>query len=173
MNFHRVFISRTTVLLAITLGLQWIAPRGGAMLVMNVMLYLAVILMGPTSASLIALLSPWFCYQRGFIAPELASLVPHIIVGNLALILVFYLLFHMKWPAWIRYPSAIGLSAPVRFLALYLPADTFVHSAPTIYTQLNQLLISSVSGILALLLAGLLRRLGVEDYHAVKVKGTL
>jgi hypothetical protein len=92
------------------------------------------------------------------------------IVGNLAMVIVFYLVFSSRLPAWLRYPLAIGLSALSRYMVIHIPAVTFIHMPPTIGVQLLQLLIAVVSGVLAILISSRLRRWGIQDFHTLKLK---
>lgn len=172
-NYDRIFIARTTLMAAITLGVQWFIPHPGVMLVVNVMLYLAVILMGPVSAAVIALLSPWLCYHRSFIVPALSSMIPYITVGSLVMILVFYALHSSKLSIWLRGPLAIVLSALARFIIVHVPSVTYVRVPSSVKTQLLQLLFTLVGGVAAILLAQLLRHWGIQDFHTLKTKGTV
>lgn len=173
MNYDRIFIARTTILLAVTLTLLWIVPDKAAMVVVHVMLYLTVLLMGPASAAMVALLTPWLCYRRALIMPALASSIPYWIIGNLCMILVFYGLLHGGYTTWIRYTLAILLSATVWLILIHIPTVTYMHSLPTMQTVFFHLATALGSGLCAIVFARQLGRWGIDDYDTLKRKGTL
>lgn len=92
MNRHTLWITRTGVFLALLIVLQAATTSLGNTLVtgsvVNMLLVLSVMLLGLSSGTVIAVLSPVLAKLLG-IGP-LWSLIPFIIAGNLSLILVWH-----------------------------------------------------------------------------------
>lgn len=123
-NKKTMWITRTGVLLALLLALQWatLATRAFAGQyitgsLVNCVLAVSALTAGLSSGLVIALLSPIFAYLLG-IAPQLV-VVPAIMAGNCALVLVLWAVGRGDAPMW-RKAVAVVLAAVCKFVVLYL-----------------------------------------------------
>lgn len=114
------WITRTGVLLALLITLQWGTAGTQAFAgqyitgsCVNAVLAVAVLFSGVWSGVTIALLSPFFAKALG-IGPQLIQIVPAIAAGNLVYVLLLYLA-DKKLRAFSIVPAALG-----KFLTLYL-----------------------------------------------------
>lgn len=119
-NKKILWITRTAVLLALLIALQW-ATAGTQVFAgqyitgscVNAVLAVAVLYAGLWSGASVALLSPFFAKLLG-IGPPLIQIIPAIAAGNLIYVLMLHLLGkHLK--AFTIPAAAIG-----KFLTLYL-----------------------------------------------------
>lgn len=95
MNPTVKFITRTAVLLAIALAVQFLRlpPPFGQFVtgpVVNAVLILAVAYVGIGGAALIGLITPGFAFLVGILPAPLAPVIPIIMTANLVLCLGFY-----------------------------------------------------------------------------------
>ena len=116
-NKKTIWITRTGVLLALLLALQWVTLGTKAFAgqyitgsLVNCVLAVSALTAGLSSGLVIALLSPIFAYLLG-IAPQLV-VVPAIMAGNCAL-------GRGDAPMW-RKAVAVVLAAVCKFVVLYL-----------------------------------------------------
>ena len=123
-NKKTMWITRTGVLLALLLALQWATLGTKAFAgqyitgsLVNCVLAVSALTAGLSSGLVIALLSPIFAYLLG-IAPQLV-VVPAIMAGNCALILVLWAVGRGDAPMW-RKAVAVVLAAVCKFVVLYL-----------------------------------------------------
>lgn len=123
-NKKTMWITRTGVLLALLLALQWATLGTKAFAgqyitgsLVNCVLAVSALTAGLSSGLVIALLSPVFAYLLG-IAPQLV-VVPAIMAGNCALVLVLWALGRGNAPLW-RKAVAVVLAAVCKFVVLYL-----------------------------------------------------
>lgn len=123
-NKKTMWITRTGVLLALLLALQWATLGTKAFAgqyitgsLVNCVLAVSALTAGLSSGLVIALLSPVFAYLLG-IAPQLV-VVPAIMAGNCALVLVLWVLGRGNAPLW-RKAVAVVLAAVCKFVVLYL-----------------------------------------------------
>ena len=119
-----MWITRTGVLLALLLALQWATLGTKAFAgqyitgsLVNCVLAVSALTAGLSSGLVIALLSPIFAYLLG-IAPQLV-VVPAIMAGNCALVLVLWAVGRGDAPMW-RKAVAVVLAAVCKFVVLYL-----------------------------------------------------
>ena len=119
-----IWITRTGVLLALLLALQWVTLGTKAFAgqyitgsLVNCVLAVSALTAGLSSGLVIALLSPIFAYLLG-IAPQLV-VVPAIMAGNCALVLVLWAVGRGDAPMW-RKAVAVVLAAVCKFVVLYL-----------------------------------------------------
>ena len=122
-NKKTIWITRTGVLLALLLALQWVTLGTKAFAgqyitgsLVNCVLAVSALTAGLSSGLVIALLSPIFAYLLG-IAPQLV-VVPAIMAGNCALVLVLWAVGRGDAPMW-RKAVAVGLAAVGKFVGLY------------------------------------------------------
>lgn len=123
-NKKTMWITRTGVLLALLLALQWATLGTKAFAgqyitgsLVNCVLAVSALTAGLSSGLVIALLSPVFAYLLG-IAPQLV-VVPAIMAGNCALVLVLWAVGRGDAPMW-RKAVAVVLAAVCKFVVLYL-----------------------------------------------------
>lgn len=123
-NKKTIWITRTGVLLALLLALQWATLGTKAFAgqyitgsLVNCVLAVSALTAGLSSGLVIALLSPIFAYLLG-IAPQLV-VVPAIMAGNCALVLVLWAVGRGNAPMW-RKAVAVVLAAVCKFVVLYL-----------------------------------------------------
>ena len=123
-NKKTIWITRTGVLLALLLALQWATLGTKAFAgqyitgsLVNCVLAVSALTAGLSSGLVIALLSPMFAYLLG-IAPQLV-VVPAIMAGNCALVLVLWAVGRGDAPMW-RKAVAVVLAAVCKFVVLYL-----------------------------------------------------
>lgn len=123
-NKKTMWITRTGVLLALLLALQWVTLGTKAFAgqyitgsLVNCVLAVSALTAGLSSGLVIALLSPIFAYLLG-IAPQLV-VVPAIMAGNCALVLVLWAVGRGDAPLW-RKAVAVVLAAVCKFVVLYL-----------------------------------------------------
>ena len=123
-NKKTIWITRTGVLLALLLALQWATLGTKAFAgqyitgsLVNCVLAVSSLTAGLSSGLVIALLSPIFAYLLG-IAPQLV-VVPAIMAGNCALVLVLWAVGRGDAPMW-RKAVAVVLAAVCKFVVLYL-----------------------------------------------------
>lgn len=123
-NKKTIWITRTGVLLALLLALQWVTLGTKAFAgqyitgsLVNCVLAVSALTAGLSSGLVIALLSPIFAYLLG-IAPQLV-VVPAIMAGNCALVLVLWAVGRGNAPLW-RKAVAVVLAAVCKFVVLYL-----------------------------------------------------
>ena len=119
-----MWITRTGVLLALLLALQWATLGTKAFAgqyitgsLVNCVLAVSALTAGLSSGLVIAMLSPIFAYLLG-IAPQLV-VVPAIMAGNCALVLVLWAVGRGDAPMW-RKAVAVVLAAVCKFVVLYL-----------------------------------------------------
>lgn len=123
-NKKTIWITRTGVLLALLLALQWVTLGTKAFAgqyitgsLVNCVLAVSALTASLSSGLVIALLSPIFAYLLG-IAPQLV-VVPAIMAGNCALVLVLWAVGRGNAPLW-RKAVAVVLAAVCKFVVLYL-----------------------------------------------------
>lgn len=119
-----MWVTRTGVLLALLLALQWVTLGTKAFAgqyitgsLVNCVLAVSAMTAGLSGGLVIALLSPVFAYLLG-IAPQLV-VVPAIMAGNCALVLVLWALGRGNAPMW-RQAVAVALAAFCKFAVMYL-----------------------------------------------------
>lgn len=153
MNFKVRFLTRTALLLALTLVIQLLRlPQPITGTGVNFFLYIAVFMIGISSGSLIGLLTPIIALSFGIIG--FAPLVPFIVVGNLSLVVVFGLIKNKN-----RYLAVIMASA-VKFLVLVIAVNLIIQVPPKAaqMMQLPQLFTALGGGALAIVINLLLER---------------
>ena len=117
-----LWITRTAVLIALLVLLQYATKAGGQLLTgscVNAVLAVAVLFSGLASGVTVALISPFFAFLLG-IGPQLLPIVPAIAVGNVVYVLLLYFLLFQKNRSLRRQASGLGLAAVGKFLTLHL-----------------------------------------------------
>ncbi len=153
------FVTYTAVLFALVLVVQVFGfPQMVTGPLVNAVLLLATIFVGVFSGIIIGLFTPWVALVRGILPPPLGPLVPWIMLGNAAFVLVFGLLrrkenllfdiVRILLGALVKY---LILSQAVRFLAGLPPQVARVMQTPQLITAL-------LGGAIALVLSRALRR---------------
>ena len=92
MKSKALWVTRTAVMLALLIVLQWLTKPLGQIVTgscVNAVLAVTVLLTGLSSGVTVAVLSPLFAYLLG-IAPQILT-VPAIMIGNAAFVVLLYL----------------------------------------------------------------------------------
>lgn len=117
-----LWITRTAVLIALLVTLQWATSGLGQFVTgscVNAVLALAALTAGLWSGVAVALLSPFCAFLLG-IGPKLIQMIPAIALGNLVLVWLVFLLLSGKALPWWRKALGVAVSALAKFLVLYL-----------------------------------------------------
>lgn len=117
-----LWITRTAVLIALLVTLQWATSGLGQFVTgscVNAVLALAALTAGLWNGVAVALLSPFCAFLFG-IGPKLIQMIPAIALGNLVLVWLVFLLLSGKALPWWRKVLGVAVSALAKFLVLYL-----------------------------------------------------
>lgn len=121
-----VWITRTGILVALLVALQWLTAGtqtfAGQYItgsLVNCVLAIAALFGGLGSGVAVAILSPVCAFLLG-IGPKLLQVVPAIALGNLALVIALHFLFQAKQlPIWWQGVNVL-IAAVAKFVILYL-----------------------------------------------------
>ena len=87
------WVSRTAVLFALTLVIQLLGlPQFITGPLVNSFLLLATMMVGVSSGMVIGLFTPWVAFSRGILPAPLGPMIPFIMLGNVTLVIVFFLI---------------------------------------------------------------------------------
>lgn len=149
------YITRTGVLLAIALAVQFIKlPQPVTGPVVNAILLLAAIYVGVSGGIIIGLFTPVAAFMVGILPPPMAPLIPVIMAANMVLVVVF------NWAG--RYNKYFGalVAAAAKFLTFYLSLNyvlvflgIILPPALVAAFGLPQLLTAMIGGFAAALIA--------------------
>ena len=187
MNRKIRWITETAVLLALLICLQWVGSLIPSQMVkqlitgtcVNCVLAVAALYTGMGSGVVIALISPVCAFLLG-IAPNFVTVLP-IMVGNVCYVVLLRLLCGKTGRPFWRQPAGLAVAASVKFLVLYLLVvkvicgvasgallgqkigDTVILAQPMlkmlpVMFSWPQLVTAVAGGILALIIAPLLRK---------------
>ncbi|MCK4259595.1 MAG: ECF transporter S component [Halanaerobiales bacterium] len=165
MKFEVRYLTRTALLLALTMGIQLMSlPQPVTGPVVNLILYLSVLLVGMSSGLVIGAVTPWIALTVGILPPPLAPMIPFIIAGNMSLVIVFGLLRKFN-----VYVGIIAASV-LKFLILASGVRFFIQVPPVVAKamQIPQLITALVGGILAVILFRVLDKFSNEDSNSGK-----
>lgn len=171
-----MWITRTAVLVALLIALQWATAGTQAFAgqyitgsLVNCVLAVAVLFGGLWSGITVALVSPFCAFLLG-IGPAMIQIVPCIAVGNLVYALVLWALAGRKEGAvWLHF-AAVLVAAAAKFATLYVAVVKLVIpmlgealKAPQVqkFTAMfswPQLVTALIGGVLAMLVLPLLRK---------------
>ncbi len=171
-----LWITRTAVLTALLIVLQWVTSGAQAFAgqyitgsCVNAVLAVAVLTCGLWSGVTVAVLSPFCAFLVG-VGPKLVQIVPGVAVGNVVFVLVLYVVIGMaKKPLW-RQILGLAAAAAAKFAALYLvvvkgivPAIAGGLKPPQIVAfstmfSWPQLVTAAIGGAVALSILPLLRK---------------
>ncbi len=154
------FWTRTAILLALALVFQlggFPQPITGP--VINSILFLSALLVGPLAGISIGILTPVIAFIRGILPPPLAPMIPFIAIGNGILVLSYIILRSIlrvkpKSIFTLRNILSMILAAILKFLIL-AGAVTFLVEIPSPIAQmmtLPQLYTALAGGIIALII---------------------
>jgi len=130
MKIHKnvLWITRTAVLLALLITVQFVtSPLGNQFVtgsIVNLLLIVSLLTCGPATGITVAVLSPVFASLAG-IGPAFPPIVPFMALGNLTFVLAWFLLGLLNKPdkPGIRYKVAgyaiAAAAAFVKFITLY------------------------------------------------------
>lgn len=170
-----LWITRTAVLIALLITFQWgLGSLTGSQFVIgsavNLVLIVAAV-SGLFSGITVALISPFLAYLFGIGTPFIA-IVPFIAVGNLVIVLVWYLIVNkakMSENLYVRMFTALILGAALKFITLYLLivkfALPFILNLPDkIVNKLSlafswpQLVTAAIGGALAIIIIPVIKK---------------
>ncbi|MGM0368967.1 MAG: hypothetical protein ACQEP9_00950, partial [Bacillota bacterium] len=156
-NYKTKLITRTGLLLALTIGLQLLSRSlGSAVLftgsLVNMMLIIAVDILGWQGGVSLGVFTPIVAFLLGIMKVPL--IVPFIIVGNSVLVLAYY--FLEDYNSYV----ALVVGAVVKFLVLALAVEYVLQVPPPVVKlmQLPQLYHALLGGVLAILFIKVLKR---------------
>ncbi len=179
-NRRVLYITETAVMTALLIVLQSVTKPAGQYVTgacVNAVLAVSALAVGLWSGITVALLSPFFAFLLG-IGPQLFPIVPSIAVGNLAFVLLLWLLAGGKdLPLW-RKGAAWLAAAFTKFGVLYLlvvkllcavlPLKEPQIAMFTVMFSWPQLVTALLGGGIALLLTPLLRRAVRRQAQAIR-----
>lgn len=160
MNKGVVFLTRTAVLLALTLAIQMVGmPQYATGPLVNTMLYIAATFVGIWSGVAIGVVTPAIAFWRGILPPPLGPMIPFIALGNAVLVIVFGLLERRGRLAAI---AGIVAASVLKFLVLSSAVRFVVEVKPAIarMMQTPQLLTALAGGAIAFIVSEALLRTG-------------
>lgn len=143
MNRGVVFVTRTAVLLALTLAIQMVGmPQYATGPLVNAMLCVAATFVGIWSGVVIGVVTPAIAFWRGILPAPLGPMIPFIALGNAVLVVVYGLLERrgkLAAVAGIVAASVLKflvLSGAVRFVVEVKPAIAKMMQVPQLFTAL-------------------------------------
>lgn len=148
------FITRTSVLLALTIAFQNL--KLGQLVtgsLVNAILYISTSLVSWSSGVLIGAITPWIALLVGILKPALGPAVPFIMLGNAILALVFYSLKDKN------FFIAVGAASCIKFLVLYISTQFLINLNPVIASALQfpQLITALIGGFIAFIITSILK----------------
>ncbi|NLZ27411.1 MAG: ECF transporter S component [Firmicutes bacterium] len=160
------FITRTAILLALTLALQWLRlPTIFTGPLVNFMLIISTALLGIWGGTLIGLFTPWIALLAGIIPAPLAPAIPFIMLGNTVYCLIFGIGFrYMRWGGW----AGLVVGALLKFsiiagAARYLLVLPSPVAGALLLPQLVNAIIGGIPAVICALY--LLDRIRIEGNH--------
>lgn len=139
---------KAAILFVVAFGVQLLGlPQPITGPVINATLFTTTLVAGPAYAALIGFLTPTIAWIRGILAAPLAPMIPWIALGNMFMVIVFYLLTRYR-----QYALGVAVSAVAKF-ALLATAVQFIVSVPApIATAMQwpQLFTALIGGCLVL-----------------------
>ena len=117
-----LWITRTAVMMAVLIALQWATSGLGQFVTgscVNLVLAMTTLVVGLWGGVAVALLSPFCAFLLG-IGPKLIQLIPIIALGNMVLVVLSAVLLGGKALPWWRKVVGIAASALCKFLVLYI-----------------------------------------------------
>ena len=155
------FITRTGLLLALTIGLQLLSRSlGGTTLVtgslVNMMLIISTVILGWQGGTAVGFFTPVIAVLIGIM--KFPLLVPFIVIANFVLVISYYLLNNYN-----QY-LGLGVGAVVKFLVLALAVRKIIEVPPPVVKimQLPQLYHALIGGIAAILFLEVLKRIDTK-----------
>lgn len=115
-----LYITRTALMLALLITLQWATKAFGQIVTgscVNGVLAVTALCVGLPGGITVAVLSPIFAFLLG-IAPNVVT-VPVIMLGNASYVLIFALLRKVNWANWGIKISALALACVAKFSVMY------------------------------------------------------
>ncbi len=156
-----VWLTRSAMLLAIALIIQsmhLISYITGP--IINAILILAVIFVGPLSGVLIGCITPFVAFLTGILPAVAVPLIPVIMIANITLVLVFW--GFNRWNAYVAWLVAAAAKFAVFYLAVNFVLEIFGIKLPgplLAAFQLPQLFTALIGGFAAIIVARSLKRI--------------
>lgn len=158
-------VTRTALLIALTLAFQSMGLQ--QMItgpVVNMLLFLGVVLVGPWGAAITGLITPIMALWVGILKPPLAPMVPAIALGNAIMCILFGALSRTmpKTPI-VGRVAGVAVGSVVKFLVLTGTVRYLVQVPPPIAAAMGsiQLVNALLGGAAALVMAEILARTGL------------
>lgn len=133
--------------------------------VVNGMLLLSALYTGPFGGVLVGVATPWVAFLRGILPPPLAPMIPFIMLANGAYVLAFYACRRTLGNSPFGSSTGIITGAVIKFLFLSGAVKFLVAVPPLVAKgmQLPQLFTALIGGVLALVVAELLKKAGKKE----------
>lgn len=150
------WLTRTALLLAITVAVQMLGlPQPITGPAVNAMLILSAIVVGASGGLTIGLLTPLIAFMRGILPPLLGPMIPFIMVGNAALVIIFSALRKGFGGSVKGAVTGLVAGAFVKFLLLAAAVRFVVEVPPPVARamQVPQLITALTGGAVALIVA--------------------
>ena len=168
MNKKRIlWITQTAIFIALLVSLQAVTRPLGQFVtgsVVNLILIIAVMTGGLWSGVATGAISPVFAFLFG-IGPAFFPVIPFIMVGNVILVVLWYLIGRLNIKGWlIPYVIALVAGAGAKFLWLYLgvvqvAVPVFGFPAPMVAVfGVTQLITAGIGGAVAIVILPMLRK---------------
>lgn len=170
-----LWITRTAMFIALVLIAQFLTrgipdPAGQFVTgsLVNLITILAILLCGLSSGVIVAALTPWFAFFLG-IGPKIIGVVPCVMLGNIALVLVWFFIAGKSEKIMPRYIIAAVVAAVAKCLVLYFGVVKIVVGFLQMANETQakvlsymfsypQLITALIGGVLAIVLAPLLKK---------------
>lgn len=154
----------TALFIAITVAIQALRmPQPFTGPLVNCMLLLSALFVGPIAGILVGLITPWVASLVGILG--VPALIPFIMLSNGIYVLGFYLGRKLLGKKVLGSAAGIAGGAAVKFLLLSLAVNFIVEVPPAAAKamQLPQLFTAIAGGVLAVLAAKLIARSGRKE----------
>lgn len=160
-KFNTRFLTRTAILLALTLALQMMGfPQHITGPGVNAMLMLSAIYVGPVGGVAIGALTPGIAFMRDILPDSLGPAIPFIMLGNVSIVLVFWLVRRALGDM-VGSVAGVVVGSVVKYLVI-AGAVQFLLNLPAgpagKLLQISQLYTAFIGGALAIIVDRLLRR---------------
>lgn len=161
MRYDLRFLTRTAVLLALTVAAQLFSGRLGQMVtgpLVNAMLYISAYSVGWIGGVIIGAVTPWVALAYGIVKAPAVPAVPFIMIANAILVLVFAGVSRLN-KTWGRYPAVV-VAAVVKFAVLAGAVQYILNLKPAVAAAFGvpQLVTALIGGAGALLVIEALER---------------
>ncbi|HAX97981.1 MAG TPA: ECF transporter S component [Candidatus Atribacteria bacterium] len=149
------WVSRTAVLFALTLVIQLLGlPQFITGPLVNAFLLLATMMVGVSSGMVIGLFTPWVAFSRGILPAPMGPMIPFIMLGNVTLVIVFFLITTRRENNLGFLGLGIVIGAIAKYLVLSQSVAFLVSVPPPVakMMQFPQLITALIGGVVAIVI---------------------